>query len=61
MNAAMVPMITEDTLQWIEFNKLCYEQGLNVTSMAFQMWLYNIGQVSQLQSQLHNEYYQQPK
>lgn len=55
MNAAMVPVITQDMLDWIEFNKLCYQQGLNVTNLAFQMWLYNIGQMNQLQ----NEYYQQ--
>lgn len=55
MNAAMVPVITQDMLDWIEFNKLCYEQGLNVTSLVFQMWLYNIGQLTKLQ----NEYYQQ--
>ncbi len=55
MNAAMVPVITEDMLQWIEFNKLCYEQGLNVTNLAFQMWLYNINQLAQLQHELHSQ------
>lgn len=55
MNAAMVPIFTEDTMQWIEFNKLCYEQGLNITNLAFQMWLYNISQLTQFQNELHNQ------
>lgn len=55
MNAAMVPIFSEDTMKWIEFNKLCYEQSLNVTNVAFQVWMLNLQQLMTLQ----NEYYQQ--
>ena len=55
MNAAMVPVITQDMLDWIDFNKLCYEQSLNLTNLAFQMWLYNIGQLNQLQNELQSQ------
>lgn len=55
MNAAMVPIFTEDMMQWIEFNKLCYEHNLNVTNAAFQLWILNVKQITQIQNELHDQ------